>query len=200
LYESEQPISWFNGSVFWLKASSQMVLLQIVLVEIEQSLSCLIAVCFGWKGSQLADCNYFLFKCTPTRENPTRIFYSPTFCLSLWNKEKFLYDANARKSETVWLNTYKYAVRFEVHRMLSTQLVVFGTVTLCRLGAGHQHFIGIYHHLQLHCSPEIFVYTVSQFRHVESEMSVTFWVVLHVWLTFRKVPSLGLVHNDIHWV
>ena len=80
--------------------------------------------------------------------------------------------------------------------MLSTQLVVFGTVTMCRLGAGHQRFIGICHyHLRLQCSPEIFVYTVSQFRHVESEMSVFFWCVLHEQLTFRKVPSLGLEHS-----
>jgi hypothetical protein len=79
-----------------------------------------------------------------------------------------------------------------------TQLVVFGTVTLCRLGAGHQHFIGICHH-HLQRSPEIFVYTVSQLRHVESEVSVSFWCVLHAQLTFCKVPSMGLLHNDIHW-
>jgi hypothetical protein len=85
--------------------------------------------------------------------------------------------------------------------MLSTQLVVFGTVTMCRLGAGDQRFIGIYdHHLRLQCYPEITAYTVSQFRHVESEMSVFFGCVLHEQLTFCKVPSLGLVHNNIHWV
>jgi hypothetical protein len=69
--------------------------------------------------------------------------------------------------------------------MLSTQLVVFGTVTMCRFGAGHQRFIRIcYHHLELQCS---------------SEMSVFFWCILCNQLTFHKVPSLGLVHNNIHW-
>jgi hypothetical protein len=47
LYESEQPISWFNGSVFWLKVSSQLVLLQFVLLKANSQLTGFIANCFG---------------------------------------------------------------------------------------------------------------------------------------------------------
>jgi hypothetical protein len=46
LAESEQSINWFNGIVFWLKVSSQLVLLQFVLLKVNSQLTGFIANCF----------------------------------------------------------------------------------------------------------------------------------------------------------
>lgn len=66
---------------------------------------------------------------TPHSWLPT-LHYLLTVCMSLGNNKKLLYAVNARQSEWTHLSI-QWVLR------LSTQTVVFWTVTLCRLGAAH---------------------------------------------------------------